>query len=127
MRVAIVGSRHFNNYKRFREFVDSFRGEITHIVSGGAKGADAMAEYYAKQFAIPFTVYPANWSKFGKGAGMIRNKSIVNDCQMVIAFPSPESKGTRNTIALAEAKGIPVHVLEVLRRGLDLKRNKEET
>lgn len=111
MRVAIVGSRDFHNYAVFRGCVDSF--DITHIVSGGAAGADSMAERYGRQFAIPFTVYPANWDKFGKAAGMIRNSQIVNDCELVIAFPGPKSVGTRGTISLAEKKGIPVHTREV--------------
>lgn len=113
MRVAIVGSRHFHNYREFRECVDSFRDQITHIVSGGATGVDAMADRYSRQFAIPFTRWLANWTKLGKPAGMIRNKQIVDDCEMVIALPGPNSVGTYGTMALAEKKGIPVHVVEV--------------
>ncbi len=113
MRVAIVGSRKFRDYKLMLEYLTEINLGVTHIVSGGAKGADSLAERLAKDFAIPITIYYANWDKFGKRAGMIRNESIVNDCEAVVAFPSPESRGTRGTISLAEKKGISVYVKEV--------------
>jgi hypothetical protein len=94
------------------EYLTEINLGVTHIVSGGAAGADVMAERLAREFAIPITIYPANWEKFGKRAGMIRNESIVNDCEAVVAFPGPDSIGTRGTISLARKKGIPVYVKE---------------
>lgn len=113
MRVAIVGSRKFTDYQKFLRYLDETEIIPTHIVSGGARGADSMAETFAKKAGIPITIYPADWGRHGNAAGMIRNKQIVNDCQVVIAFPGPKSVGTRGTINLAEAKGIPCHVVEV--------------
>ncbi len=113
MRVAIVGSRKFKDYRVMLNYLTKVNLGITHIVSGGAKGADTLAERLAKEFAIPITIYHANWDKFGKRAGMIRNESIVNDCEAVVAFPGPESKGTRDTINKAGLKGIPLYVKEV--------------
>ncbi len=113
MRVAIVGSRKFSGYKIMLNYLTEINLGITHIVSGGAAGADALAEQLARDFSIPITIYHANWDKFGKPAGMIRNKQIVNDCEAVVAFPGPESIGTLATMSLAEKKGIPVYAKEV--------------
>lgn len=114
MRVAIVGSRNYKNYQEFLTLLDEPKIVPTHIVSGGAEGADTMAAKFARGAAIPITIYFPNWTKHGKPAGMIRNKQIIDDCEVLIAFPSPKSVGTRNTISLAEAKGIPTHVFEVM-------------
>ncbi len=113
MRVAIVGSREFTNYQEFLAFLQHLDVNIFHIVSGGAFGADTLAYKYAKSRAIPITVYFPDWNKHGKSAGMMRNHQIVNDCELVIAFPGPNSVGTRGTISLAQKKGIPVHTKEV--------------
>jgi hypothetical protein len=85
---------------------------ITHIVSGGAPGADSLAERLAKEFRISITIHYANWDKFGKSAGAIRNEKVVNDCEAVVAFPGPDSIGTRDVINKARLKGIPMYVKE---------------
>ncbi len=113
MRVGIVGSRKFTNYQEFLAFLQHLDADITHVVSGGATGADTLAYRYAKSTAIPITTWFPNWDMYGKAAGMIRNKLIVDDCELVIAFPGPNSIGTRGTISLAVQRGIPVHTKEV--------------
>ncbi len=113
MRVAIVGSRKFRDYKLMLEYLKEINLGITHIVSGGAPGADSLAERLAKDFRISITTHYANWDKFDKAAGAIRNEKVVNDCQAVVAFPGPESKGTRDVINKAGLKGIPLYVKEV--------------
>jgi len=113
MRVAIVGSRKFTDYIEFLNFIEFVGGNITHIVSGGATGADRMAQDYAMDTATPITIYYPNWNKHGKAAGMMRNGRIVKDCELVIAFPGPNSVGTRGTISLAVKMGVPVHTKEV--------------
>ena len=101
MNVAIIGSRTFTDYERAEEFLDALELDITRIISGGARGADAIAERYASEHGIPITVYPADWERYGRGAGMIRNKQIIADADVVIAFWDGASKGTKNSIELA--------------------------
>lgn len=113
MRVAIVGSRKFTNAYEFLTLLEPFSEGITHIVSGGAAGVDTLAFKYARDLAIPITVWFPDWNKHGKAAGMIRNQLIVDDCELVIAFPGPNSVGTRGTISLAVKNGVPVRTIEV--------------
>ena len=104
MELAIIGSRSFNDYDKLKNEVDKIEN-ITTIISGGAKGADTLAEKYAFEKNIPIKIFPANWSKFGKRAGIIRNKEIIDNCDKVIAFWDGESRGTTNSITVAKNKG----------------------
>jgi hypothetical protein len=113
MKLAIVGSRNFTDYKRLSRIVDKVKGQITLIVSGGARGADTLGERYAKERAIPYLIFPANWDKYGKKAGVLRNQDIVDNADVMIAFLVPESKGTRDSIKKARVKGIPTHIVNV--------------
>ena len=116
MNIAIVGSRNFTNYnymknsflKKLENYL--YNTEIT-IVSGGAPGADTLAEKIAEEFNLGKpVVFPAEWKKFGKGAGLIRNTKIVENTDMMLAFPLAESKGTWDAIRKGKNKGIPVHI-----------------
>jgi len=106
IKIAIVGSREFNNYQLFREMLLSLLpNETVMIVSGGAKGTDSLAERFANEYSIPFCKFPANWEKYGKSAGVIRNKQITEFSDRVYAFWDNESKGTKNTIELFKSLG----------------------
>jgi len=104
MRLAIVGSRTFNDYEylksAIRKLVNVY--EIQCIVSGGAKGADSLAERFAKENNIKTMIFPADWVKYGKKAGYIRNKDIILNSDTVIAFWDGISKGTKISIDLAK-------------------------
>ena len=101
MNVAIIGSRSFTDYERAERFLAEQNIDISRIISGGAKGADAIAERYASEHGISITVYLADWTRYGRGAGMIRNNLIIADADVVIAFWDGDSKGTKNSIELA--------------------------
>lgn len=111
-RVAIVGSRLFNNYPYFEAKLKTWEavyGVITEIVSGGATGVDRLAERYADSQKRRKRIHRADWNKYGNAAGPMRNTTIVNDgIQALIAFPDAKSVGTRDSITKARAKGIPV-------------------
>lgn len=101
MKIAIVGGRDFNNYDFLKEKVLSLKLEIDKIISGGADGADTLAERFADEFSIEKEIYYADWKLFGKAAGMIRNDRIVKESDIIIAFPTERSKGTWDTIRKA--------------------------
>lgn len=101
MKVAIVGSRGFDNYEQMKQVLSAFK--ITLIISGGAIGADKLAERYAKEHSIPTMIHLPDWKQHGPQAGFIRNTDIINDAELVIAFWDMESKGTLDSIKKAEA------------------------
>ena len=108
MKTAIIGSRNFTDYKLLKEYCSKF--DITEVISGGARGADSLAENYAKENNIKLTVFPADWKKFGKSAGFIRNKDIIDNADFVIAFWDGESKGTLNSINIAKSQNKKVDI-----------------
>jgi hypothetical protein len=99
MKVAVIGSREFNDYERLRDTLSLF--PITKIISGGAKGADSLSERYARENGIPTEIYHAQWDLFGKKAGFLRNTTIVENSELVIAFWDGKSRGTRDSIGKA--------------------------
>lgn len=115
MKLAIVGSRKFNDYNKMCDFVLSkFKLEdIEVVVSGGAKGADSLAEKFANDNNIPISIKAADWKKYGKAAGPIRNKLIIEEADAVVAFPASDSKGTLHDIKLAQQMGKRLEVLNV--------------
>jgi len=109
MKVAVIGSRTFENYTKLESVLDQY--DISEIISGGARGADSLAELYALNKNIPVKIFKADWSKYGKAAGFIRNKDIIDNCDIVIAFWDGKSKGTQHSINLAKKQGKTVEVI----------------
>ena len=111
MKTAVIGTRTFENYQQLCETLGNLANTPTEIISGGATGADALAERYAKENNLPLTIHLANWKEYGKAAGPIRNKTIIEECEQLVAFWDGQSKGTNHTIKTAKAKGKPTKVV----------------
>ncbi|MFW5847609.1 MAG: DUF2493 domain-containing protein [bacterium] len=101
IKIAVVGSRTFNNYNFLCEILNKYKENIFLIVSGGAKGADSLGEKWANENNIKTLIIRPDWEKHGRAAGFIRNKDIVDESDIVIAFWNQTSKGTKNTIDYA--------------------------
>ena len=77
--LLIAGSRDFTDYNLLEQLTDQALQNITEqicIVSGGARGADALAKQYAVNKQYKYLEFPANWDIFGKSAGYIRNEEM---------------------------------------------------
>jgi hypothetical protein len=81
--------------------MEPFTDTVTVVISGGANGADALGERWAKEFGKSLEIYPADWDTHGKAAGYIRNKAMCDVAEGLIAFSVNRSKGTANMIDLA--------------------------
>ena len=102
MKLAIVGGRDFQDYELMKQILEAYRNEVELVVSGGAKGTDALAERWAEENNIPTKVFYPDWKKYGRAAGPIRNKEIVSNAEFVIAFWNGTSRGTKNDVELAK-------------------------
>lgn len=113
MKLGIVGSRGFNNFSLLEKVIHKYLilWDITHIVSGGANGADKLAEKFADNNNKPKIIHHADWSK-GKGAGFARNHKIWESSDIVIAFWDGESKGTKHSFELSKKYGKDFLVVE---------------
>ena len=113
-RVVIAGSRSFLDYGVARCFIDRCiaeqGGEEIIILSGGARGADALGERYAHEHGFAIERYPARWQIYGKAAGVRRNEEMAAACDFVICFWDGESRGTKSMIALARKYSKPIFI-----------------
>lgn len=133
MRVLVCGGREFGDIdrelqhyepdnwlvrKREKEFgfvwnsLDSYIARLYYpnivIISGCAWGPDTIAIQWADTYGLEVEKYPADWKKYGKRAGFIRNKQMLDEGKpdLVVAFPG--GKGTAMMVDIARKAGIEV-------------------
>jgi predicted Rossmann fold nucleotide-binding protein DprA/Smf involved in DNA uptake len=115
-KIAIVGSRDFQNLQLVDNFVSTLpKGTI--VVSGGARGVDRRAEEAAKRRGLRSIIFKANWERDGRGAGLLRNHDIVGEADELIAFHNGFSRGTAHSIRLAREAGKKVTIIYDTDRG----------
>ena len=110
MKVIIAGTRTFLDYELLKNTISESGFELTQIISGGARGADALGERYAKENNVPCRVMTANWDVLGKAAGYVRNEDMAKVADALIAFWDGQSKGTRNMIDIAKRHNLKIFV-----------------
>lgn len=103
-RVIISGSRNIKDYAIVKEFVERCIGNLNpvEIVSGGAEGVDELGETFAYLHKLPLTIFEAEWDKYGKSAGPIRNEKMAQYAKYCIVIWDGTSPGSRNMIAVAK-------------------------
>lgn len=113
MKVLVCGSRHFNDFGKLSAVLSDCG--ITHLIQGGAKGADRLSMEWALQNAIPQTEFKADWNVHGKRAGPIRNYQMLKEGkpEMVVAFLAPNSRGTKHMIEIAQKAGVKTIIVDI--------------
>ena len=111
MKAIIAGGRDYTPQPSDDDWLDRLISEhgITEIVSGGARGADAYGEAFARCRGIKLTIVSAEWKRYGKSAGAVRNELMagyVSGDGIVILFPG--GRGTDHMGRCASKMGIPV-------------------
>lgn len=109
-RVVIAGCRDYNDYDEAKTYIDGCLCDLEKeneivIISGGATGADALGERYAKEKGFKLEKYAADWEKYGRGAGPKRNRQMAEIGDFVICFWDGKSKGTSSMIEYAKKYG----------------------
>lgn len=117
MRTIIAGSRNITTYKTvlkaIRKAVEIANIRPTCIISGGANGVDALGEKFAREFEFPYEIYQAQWDKYGRRAGFIRNEEMAKVSDALIAIWDGCSFGTEHMIKLAEKYGVKTYVYNI--------------
>ncbi len=116
MKIAIVGSRKFNDYEALSSFIfENIKlKDIDLVISGGAQGADNLGSLFAYKNNIEKKIFPAEWDKYGPRAGFLRNVDIIESADVVFAFWDGKSKGTQHSINLAKKKDKILHIYKIL-------------
>jgi hypothetical protein len=111
-KVVLAGGRYFCDYKMFSYKVDLYLQNKSNIeiISGGAMGADNLAERYAKEKGIKITVIKADWDLGAKG-GPIRNKQMAELADAAIIFWDGTSRGALSMINEAKKRKLLTKVV----------------
>lgn len=115
MRVLVCGSRWFTDWELMDAVLSAELHEGDTLIHGAARGADTMAEEWATGQGIEILDFPANWDKYKKAAGPIRNKQMLEEGKpdIVIAFLAKDSRGTKNMIDQATKAGVEIKVINI--------------
>ena len=106
MRTKLAGSRSILNYRPIDRILNDIGYQITTVISGTSIGVDRIGERWAEMNGIPVERYPADWEKYGRSAGHIRNDLMASRADMLIAFWDGRSKGTKSMIDIAMKRGL---------------------
>ena len=108
-RILICGDRNYQDWIKVQEYLDTI-SRTTIIIHGGAKGADSLAGNLATSLKMKVIKFPADWDKYGKAAGVLRNQQMLDEGHpdLVVYFHKDieNSKGTRDMLKRATDSGI---------------------
>jgi len=108
-RILICGDRNYQDWIKVQEYLDTI-SRTTIIIHGGARGADSLAGNLATSLKMKVIKFPANWDKYGKAAGVLRNQQMLDEGypDLVVYFHKDieNSKGTRDMLKRATDSGI---------------------
>ena len=117
-KVVVAGCRDYDDYAQAKAYIDFCLSTIVEdntivIVSGGASGADALGERYAREKGWAIERHPADWETYGRSAGPRRNEEMAKICDYVICFWDGESRGTKSMIESAKKHGKPFRIKKI--------------
>ena len=114
MKVIIAGSRHITNSSVVAGAIAQWQlaYPLTEVVVGGGRGVDHLAEQWALAESMPLRRFPADWERYGRAAGPIRNRQMASYAKGLLALPAGASRGTRDMITQAHKYGLTIFVIE---------------
>lgn len=113
----VAGSRTFQNYPLLCKELDKIREQIGEVVCGEARGADTLGRTYAYDNDIKIKSFPADWERYGKSAGFVRNDQMAAYADKAIIFWDGKSVGSKDMIDKMEKLGKEVRVVYYDRPG----------
>ena len=124
MRTIIAGGRNITDYRKVIDCIKDSGAVITEVVSGGAKGADAIGEQWADEEDIPVKLFPALWNRldvpgavirhgqfgpYNATAGHDRNRKMAKYADALILVWDGKSRGSKNMLKVAHEYGLTIY------------------
>lgn len=110
MRTIIAGSRSLVSYETLLLAIAEFPFTITTVISGTARGVDELGERWAEENNTPLECYPADWAKFGRRAGYVRNEQMAQVAEGALILWDGMSPGTKHMINTCEHVNLPYYI-----------------
>src|SRR5436190_907473 len=111
MKTIVAGSTRVTDAALVARAIASAPWDVTEVVSGCARGVDTLGEAWAEAHGVPVTRFPADWRRYGKGAGPVRNRQMARYADALVAVFNGTSAGTANMIAQARQRGLRLHIV----------------
>lgn len=114
MKIIVAGSRDVFEYDLLKSFMVKIckKYDITHVISGKAKGMDSCGEFWAVEHGIPIIDMPADWSQ-GRKAGPLRNIDMLKVADIILVIKRTNSRGSEHMSSIARSSGKPTYIYDV--------------
>ena len=106
MKLIIAGGRRYSLSARDIARLDAIEG-VTEVVSGCAPGVDSDGETWAEEKGIPVRRFQPDWNRYGRAAGVVRNRAMAAYADAVALFPG--KRGTESMCEEARKAGIVIY------------------
>ena len=119
MKILVCGDRNWHNYHLIEQTLSDIHSHqpIQTIIEGEARGADSLARLAGQRLGIPVMRFPADWSRYGRAAGFIRNQQMLDEGKpdLVLAFHNDiqSSKGTKDMVERARKASIETQIISI--------------
>jgi len=109
MKVIIAGSSSIFDPAVLEQAIEASGFHITTVISGRCQGVDILGERWAERMRIPVLPFPANWRRYGRSAGPIRNLEMAKQADAVLVVWDGQSPGAKNMQDIARDRKMPLH------------------
>lgn len=112
MRVLVCGSRYWLDRALVWQVLDEVDPDV--VIEGKARGADTFAGEWAVGHHKSLMAFQADWKRYGRGAGLIRNQEMldIGRPDLVVAFhDNIAGSGTAHMVRIAEDAGVVTRVV----------------
>jgi hypothetical protein len=109
LKVIIAGNRDINDYNYVILAIKKSGFDISEVVSGCAPGVDSLGERWARENNIPVKRFPAEWEKYGKVAGPLRNQKMAEYADALLLVWNSRGAGSFNMLQIAKKKGLIIY------------------
>jgi hypothetical protein len=99
--------KRYKVYNILEELIFESKLEITTVISGTCWGMDKLGEEWALTNNVPIISMPAEWKKYGKGAGPIRNTAMAKIGDALICILAEGSRGAQHMVDTMTKMGKP--------------------
>lgn len=113
-RILVCGGRDYADKQKVYKVLDQARDtfkDVT-IIQGAAKGADSLADSWAADRGVRSDSFPADWKRYGKRSGYLRNVQMLNEGKPDIVVAFPGGAGTQMMINLAKSANVAVVMIK---------------